>query len=72
MNKAIRKVLCTIIINIQNIKRWCWWNYYQDSNGETDIDNRPEDMGGKEKGESELYGEGNMESYNTMCKIDRR
>ena len=35
-------------------------------------DNRPEDMGGKEKGESELYGEGNMESYNTMCKIDRR
>ena len=35
----------------------------QDSNGETDIENRLTDMG--EKG-----GEGNMETYIIICKID--
>ena len=28
------------------------------------------DMGGGEKGEGEMYGESNMEIYNTICKID--
>ena len=26
--------------------------------------------GGGEEGESKMYGESNMEMYNTMCKID--
>ena len=34
------------------------------------IENRPMDMGGGEKGEGEMYGESNMEIYNTICKID--
>ena len=28
------------------------------------------DTGGGEEGESETYGESNMETYNTICKID--
>ena len=28
------------------------------------------DMGGQEEGEGEMYGEGNIEIYNTICKID--
>ena len=30
------------------------------------------DMGGEEEGEREgkMYGESNMETYNTICKID--
>ena len=28
------------------------------------------DMGGGEEGEDEMYGESNMETYNTICKID--
>ena len=28
------------------------------------------DMGGGEEGEGEMYGECNMESDNTICKID--
>ena len=28
------------------------------------------DMGGGEEGEGEMYGESNMEIYNTICKID--
>ena len=41
----------------------------QGSNGETDIENKPMDMGGGEKGEGEMSGESNMETYNTICKI---
>ena len=37
---------------------------------ETDIENRPMDMRGGEEGEGEMYGERNMETYNTICKID--
>ena len=36
--------------------------------GETE--NRPMDMGGGEKGEAGMYGESNLEIYNTICKID--
>ena len=42
----------------------------QDSNGEIDIENRLMDMWGREEGEGEVYGESNMETYNTKCKID--
>ena len=38
-------------------------NLFAGSNGETDIENRLTDMG--EKG-----GEGNMETYIIICKID--
>ena len=43
-------------------------NVYGD--GETDTENRPMGMGGGEKREGEMYGESNMEIYNTICKID--
>ena len=42
----------------------------QGSSGETDIENRLMDMEGWEEGEGEMYGEGNMETYITICKID--
>ena len=53
-----------------NLKRWHWLICFQGSNGETDIDNRPKDMGGGEEGEGEMYGEKNMEIHNTICKAD--
>ena len=28
------------------------------------------DSGGGEEGEGEMYGDNNMETYNTICKID--
>ena len=34
----------------------------QGSNGETDIESRPMDTGGGEKGEGEMHGESNMET----------
>ena len=43
--------------------------YFQDSNGETDIENRPKEMEGGEEGEGEMYRESNMEIYNTIYKI---
>ena len=30
------------------------------------------DTGGKEEEEGELYGESNIEVYNTICKIDNQ
>ena len=50
-------------------KKEYWWIYFQGSNGETDIENRPMDMGGGEEGEEEMYGESNIDIYNAMCKI---
>ena len=44
--------------------------YLQGSNGETDIENRIMDTAGGEEGEGELYGESNMETYITICKIE--
>ena len=55
---------------IWNLKRCHWRIYSQGSNGETDIENRPIDMEGGEEGEGEVYGDSNMETYNTICKID--
>ena len=51
------------------------WNlkdgtYFQGSSGDTDIENRLVDTGGGGRGEGEMYGESNMESYITICKID--
>ena len=37
--------------------------FFQGSNGETDIKNRPMYMGAGEEGEGEMYGENNMEIY---------
>ena len=37
---------------------------------EKQTENRPMVMGGGEEGEGEMYGESNMESYITICKID--
>ena len=45
-------------------------NLLQGSNGETDIENRLMDTRGGEEGEGEMYGESNMGTYNTICKID--
>ena len=45
-------------------------NDFQGGNGETDIENRPMDKVGGEEGEGEMYGESNIEIYNTMCKTD--
>ena len=42
----------------------------QGSNGETGTENRPTDMWGGEEGEGEMYGESNIETYNTICNID--
>ena len=35
---------------IWNIKRWYWWINFQGSNGETDIENRPMNIGGGVEG----------------------
>ena len=45
-------------------------NVFSGHNGETDIENRPMDTVGGEEGEGEMYGESNIEIYNTICKID--
>ena len=45
-------------------------NNLQGSSGETDIENRPTDTVGGEEGESEMHGESDVETYNTICKID--
>ena len=55
---------------IWNLKRWYWWIYYQDSNGEIDIENRPMNIKGGEEEEGAIYGESNMETYITICKIN--
>ena len=34
------------------------------------MENRPIDKVGGEEGEGEMYGESNIEIYNTMCKTD--
>ena len=36
------------------------------------MENRPMDTGGGKKGDGEMYGESNMETYNTIWKIDSK
>ena len=43
----------------------------QGNNGETSIENRLRDMG-RGEGRGEMYGESNMETYISMCKIANR
>ena len=54
---------------IWNLKRWYWWTYLQISNGGTNIENRFVDMLGG-AGEGGRYGDSNMKTYITICKID--
>ena len=42
-------------------------NLFTGNNGETDMEDILMDMG---RGENEMYGKGNMETYITICKID--
>ena len=42
----------------------------QDSNGEKDQEKTYGNRAGGEEGEGEIYGESNMETYFTICKID--
>ena len=51
---------------IWNLERWYQRIYLQGSSGETErVDLRTRERGG----EGEIYGESNMETYITMCKI---
>ena len=53
---------------IWNLERWYQRIYLQGSNGETD---REQTYGqGERGGESEMYGESNIETYINICKID--
>ena len=52
----------------RNIMVLYWKIYFQGSNGETDIENRPKYVVGGEKGKGEMYGERNVEIHNTICK----
>ena len=45
-------------------------NLFAGQQGETDIENQPMDTVGGEEGEDEMFGESNMETYNTICKTD--
>ena len=48
---------------IWNLERLYWWNYLQDCNGNTDIQNRCMDLvGWGEEGDGGMYGESNMEN----------
>ena len=42
----------------------------QGSNGDTDIENKLVDTERWEEGKSGMYGESNMGTYITICKID--
>ena len=53
---------------IWNLERWYQRIYFQGSNGETDIKNRPMYMGAGEEGEGEMYGESNVEIYLSHVK----
>ena len=55
---------------IWNLERWYWWNELQGGNADTDTENRFMDVRRGEEGEGRTYGESNMETYITTCKID--
>ena len=59
-----------ILRHIWNLEKWYWRIYLQGSSRETDIENRFMDTRGRGRGEGEMYGESNMETYITVCKID--
>ena len=47
-------------------------NRLVDSNGDTDIKTRLVDSGVGEEGKGGMYGESNMETYITICKVDNQ
>ena len=54
-----------------------YWIYKDDTDEficrgavEKQTENRPMEMGGGEEGKCEMYGESNMETYISICKID--
>ena len=51
-----------------HLGKWYWCNYLQDNNGDTE--NRLMNTVGVEDGDGWMYGESNMETYITICKID--
>ena len=55
---------------VWNLERWYWWNYLQGSNEDTDIENILRETAGRgEEGKGGIYGQSNMETYLTICKI---
>ena len=55
---------------IWNLGQWYWLNYLQGISGDPDIENRLMDTVEREEGKGGMYGESNMETYITTCKID--
>ena len=55
---------------IWNLEEWYWQICLQNSNGDTDIENRLMDKGGEEEGEDELNGESSTDAY-TLTYVQR-
>ena len=53
------------------LESWDWWTYFKSSSGDTDTENRLKDKVGQGE-EGERYGESNMETDITICKIDSK
>ena len=51
------------------LESWYWWTCFKSSSGDPDTENRLMDKVGQGE-EGERYGESNMETYITLCKID--
>ena len=63
-------ILLYINAYIWNLERQYWWTYLQGSNGDADIKKTENKLVVLEEGEGGMYGESNMETYTTLCKID--
>ena len=57
---------------ISNLEKWYRRIYLQGSSGKTDIENRPMDMAGGEKGDGEMYRESNLETHISIYTIDNQ
>ena len=72
-SKSEREILTSYTDTyIWNLEGWCWWIYFQASNG--DIENRLMDMGQGEEGEGKMFGDSNVEIYHSIWlnKINSR
>ena len=65
-----KKYKYCILMYVWNLERWYYWIYFQEINGETDIDIIPMDKWEGEEGEGQIYEENNIDTYNTMSRID--
>ena len=54
---------------VWNLEGSYWWICSQNSNGDTDIENRLRDKGRGEEGESERNGESSMDAYTLISVI---